>query len=99
MRRQNPLYIDLHGYREEEIDPLMDTIASMLREEYGRNEKVRVKKVKGRLAALLTVMTGKGIHSKQNRSVLKPAVIDWCTSTRLDFEEDDDHLRVYVTVG
>jgi hypothetical protein len=60
---------------------------------------VRAKKVKGRLAACLTVMTGKGIHSKNNRSVLKPAAIDWCNGNRFDFEEEDDHLRIYVAVA
>lgn len=36
MIRGNPLYVDLHGYREEEIDPLLDTIMHMLREQYDR---------------------------------------------------------------
>jgi hypothetical protein len=60
---------------------------------------VRVKKVKGRLAAGLTVMTGKGIHSKHNRSVLKPAAMDWCAGRGFDFEEQDDHLVVYIVVS
>lgn len=60
---------------------------------------MRVKKVKGRTAACLTVMTGKGIHSKHNRSVLKPATIDWCTARGFDFEEQEDHLNVYIVVG
>jgi hypothetical protein len=34
MARTNPLYVDLHGYREEEIDPLLDTITDMLREQF-----------------------------------------------------------------
>ena len=36
MLRGNPLYIDLHGYREEEIDPLFDSIMHMLREQFDR---------------------------------------------------------------
>jgi hypothetical protein len=31
MARNNPHYIDLHGYREEEIEPLLDTVTDMLR--------------------------------------------------------------------
>jgi hypothetical protein len=34
MARNNPLYVDMHGYREEEIDPLLDTITNMLREQF-----------------------------------------------------------------
>ncbi len=37
MRRANPLYIDLHGYREEEIDSLLDTVTDMIREEYDQS--------------------------------------------------------------
>jgi hypothetical protein len=32
MLRQDPFYINLHGYREEEIDSLLDAITAMLRE-------------------------------------------------------------------
>jgi hypothetical protein len=36
MIRGNPLYVDLHGYREEEIEPLLETIRDMLREQFDR---------------------------------------------------------------
>lgn len=39
MVRQNPLYIDLHGYRQEEIDPLLETVTEMLREEYHKRTR------------------------------------------------------------
>jgi hypothetical protein len=38
----NPLYIDLHGYREEEIDPLLDLATDMLREEYDRSSPLLI---------------------------------------------------------
>jgi hypothetical protein len=34
MIRGNPLYVDLHGYREEEIDPLLHRISDMIRSEF-----------------------------------------------------------------
>lgn len=34
MMRANPLYVDLHGYREEEIDPLLQRISDMIRSEF-----------------------------------------------------------------
>lgn len=34
MQRTNPLYVDMHGYREEEVEPLLECISEMLREEY-----------------------------------------------------------------
>lgn len=37
MARTNPLYVDLHGYREEEIEPLLDTITGMLHEQFDRS--------------------------------------------------------------
>lgn len=33
MIRKDPLYVDLHGYREEEVDDLMDAIARMINEQ------------------------------------------------------------------
>jgi hypothetical protein len=33
MRSSNPLYVDLHGWREEEISELFDSIARMVAEE------------------------------------------------------------------
>lgn len=44
-------------------------------------------------------MTGKGIHSRHNRSVLKPATIDWCDGRHFDYEEQEDHLLVYVLLA
>ena len=53
----------------------------------------------GRVYATLTVMTGKGSHSRNNRSVLKPVTIDWAKEKGFDFEEKDDHILVFVAVG
>jgi hypothetical protein len=33
MIRKDPLYVDLHGYREEEVNDLMDAIARMINEQ------------------------------------------------------------------
>lgn len=41
MARGNPLYIDLHGYREEEIEQLLDTVTDMLREQFDRRTPLR----------------------------------------------------------
>ena len=45
---------------------------------YSGNEKVKVRNNGGKRIVCLTVMTGKGIHSKGRKSILKPAVADWC---------------------
>ena len=50
------------------------------------NEKIRTKMAGGRRTACLTVMTGKGLHSKGRKSVLKPAVIEWCEDSKLNYE-------------
>ena len=42
------------------------------------NEKIKSRVNAGRRMACLTVMTGKGLHSKGRKSVLKPAVVEWC---------------------
>ena len=48
----------------------------MIRYEFDSgNEKIKTKKIKNYYTAMLTVITGKGLHSKGNRSILKPAVI------------------------
>jgi len=31
MTAKNPLYVDFHGYREEEIYPLLDRIGEMIK--------------------------------------------------------------------
>ncbi len=31
MARNDPNYIDVHGYRDEETEPLLDTVTDMLR--------------------------------------------------------------------
>jgi len=57
------------------------------------------KDTKGRLCAALTVMTGRGNHSRHNRSVLKPANIDWAKDKGFDFEQEDDRIIVFIVVG
>lgn len=99
MAKTNPLYIDLHGYRQEEIFPLLSRIADMIVDEFGQgNEKIRLKKIKGRQTACLVVMTGKGLHSQGNKSILKPTVFDWCREKDFEYEESEDHVKVYVGV-
>lgn len=34
MSIKDPQYVDLHGYREEEVEPLLDSIIDMIREEF-----------------------------------------------------------------
>lgn len=54
--------------------------------------------VRGRRTACLIVMTGKGLHSRGNRSILKPAVASWCAENKIDVDEEIDHLKVYIVV-
>jgi hypothetical protein len=34
MAKNDPNYVDLHGYREEEIDDLLEAITRMINEQY-----------------------------------------------------------------
>lgn len=43
-------------------------------------------------------MTGKGIHSRGNRSVLKPALLSWCQDNGVDCDEEDDHVKIYILI-
>jgi hypothetical protein len=38
------------------------------------NERIKTRKVQGRQVAVLTIQTGKGLHSKGGVSILKPIV-------------------------
>jgi hypothetical protein len=40
MLKKDPNYIDLHGYREEEIDSLFDSITDMVRDEYSKSNNL-----------------------------------------------------------
>lgn len=65
--RFNPNYIDLHGYRQDEIGPIMESMIASIRENFDRgNEKVKSKTINGRAYALVQIMTGKGRHSQCN---------------------------------
>lgn len=59
---------------------------------------MKVRNIRGRRTACLIVMTGKGIHSRGNRSVLKPAISSWCNDNRIDVEEETDHMKVYIVI-
>lgn len=49
MSKKDPNYIDLHGYREEEIDSLFDSITDMVRDEYSNSKnKARQEAIKSR---------------------------------------------------
>lgn len=63
------------------------------------NEKVRVRVTGGRRTVCVTVMTGKGIHSRGRKSILKPTVTEWCDENRIRYEEESDHVKVYITVN
>ena len=40
--RTNPNYVDLHGYREEEVAPILEGIVASIRENFDRgNERVK----------------------------------------------------------
>jgi hypothetical protein len=43
-------------------------------------------------------MTGKGNRSRNNRSVMKPATIDWAKDKGFHFEEKDDHFVLFVVI-
>ncbi len=43
MLKKDPSYIDLHGYREEEIDSLFDIITDMLRDEHSNSKDLSSK--------------------------------------------------------
>lgn len=62
--RTNPNYVDLHGYREEEVVPILEGMVAMIRENFGRgNERVKYRTAGGRTEATVQIMTGKGRHS------------------------------------
>ena len=63
------------------------------------NEKIKSRVNAGRRMACLTVMTGKGLHSKGRKSVLKPAVVEWCEDNKISYEEAEDHVKVYVVIN
>lgn len=46
MIKRDPLYVDLHGYREEEVDDLMDSIARMVNEQANMGIVVLIKETK-----------------------------------------------------
>lgn len=40
------------------------------------------------MVACLIAMTGKGRHSRGNKSILKPAAIEWCHHKDFEYEEE-----------
>lgn len=38
MAKKNPLYADLHGYREEELDNLLNSVTEMIRIQFERGK-------------------------------------------------------------
>lgn len=67
--------------------------------EYSGSEKVKTKQVGGRRTACLMILTGKGTHSRGRRSVLKPAIADWCDDKNIRYEEDYDNMKVYIMIN
>ena len=65
MAESHPQYVDLHGYREEEIDEIMAEIRDMIRSEVRQgNSKIQTKRVGASTYCIVKFMTGKGRHSK-----------------------------------
>jgi hypothetical protein len=63
----NPHYIDLHGYRQEEVHPILESMVASMRDNFERgNERIKYRSVGGKVEAVLQVMTGKGRHSHRN---------------------------------
>lgn len=46
MIAKDPLYVDLHGYREEEVYDLMDSIARMINEQANIGSQVFIKETR-----------------------------------------------------
>ena len=46
MAKRDPLYVDLHGFRQEEVSDLCDAIHRMLNEQYNRGTPARIKETK-----------------------------------------------------
>jgi hypothetical protein len=67
MRDEHPQFIDLHGYRKEEVDDLFDGIRAMILSEFKKgNSKLETTKIGSTIFCSLKAMTGKGLHSKCN---------------------------------
>lgn len=51
----------------------------MIKREYlnGNSTTLKTRKVGSDVCIIVKAITGKGLHSKYGKSVLKPAVIDW----------------------
>lgn len=63
--RTNPHYVDLHGYREEEVSLLLQGMVAAFRENFDRgNEKIKYRSFGGRTEGIMQIMTGKGKHSQ-----------------------------------
>ncbi len=68
--RFNPHYVDLHGYRSDEVAPIMEGMIASIRQEFDRgNERIKFRTVGGRTEATVQIMTGKGRHSHCNKFV------------------------------
>ena len=36
LAKTDPTYVDLHGYREEEVESVLESVSEMLREQFSR---------------------------------------------------------------
>lgn len=52
----------------------------------------------GHNTVCLTIMTGKGTHSRGQKSVLKPLVVAWCRRNDFEYDEEADQIKAYVVV-
>ena len=65
MSETHPQYLDLHGYREEEIDPMLFEVEKMIIREFKKgNSKIHTRKVGVDVYCIVNMVTGKGLHSK-----------------------------------
>ncbi len=82
----------------------MDSLQEMIHLEFDKgfywlkigNERIKTRKVQGRQIAVLTVQTGKGLHSKDRMSVLKPIVQNWCDRSGMGYVINVDNIEVYI---
>lgn len=69
MADSHPQYVDMHGYREEEVDEVLDDILDMVRSEFRKgNSLIQARRMANNTYCVVKIMTGKGRHSKCTRN-------------------------------
>lgn len=71
----------------------------MIRLEFKKgNSRLETTKSGSNVYCVVKALTGKGLHSKYNKSVLKPALLDWCARNGAKSTESDDSINVFIEV-